>query len=145
VNQIRSWLFIGRYRETTNSALLRSYGIGAMLQLAEAVKQEGITSLYLPVEDGEPLPVPLLEQGMAFVREQKVEERTLLVACGAGISRSVTFAIAALHQEENLSLPDAFHLIRAHHPDAMPHYALWDSICQYYGESMPYENLWDNV
>jgi hypothetical protein len=143
VNQIRSWLYIGKYRETTNIALLHSYGIGAMLQLAEAVKQDGIASLYVPVEDGEPLPIPALEQGVAFVREQKAQDRKVLVACGAGISRSVTFGIAALHEEEGLSLPDAFRLIRTHHSEAMPHYALWDSICAYYGEPMKYEDMWD--
>ena len=145
MNQIRPWLYIGRYRETTNSALLHAYGIGAMLQLAEAVKHPNIETLYLPVEDGEPLPVPLLAQGVGFVREQKALGRNVLIACGAGISRSVTFAIAALHEEEGLSLPDAFRLIRAHHPEAMPHYALWDSLCAYYGEPMKYEELWDTL
>ncbi len=145
MNQIRPWLYIGRYRGTTNGALLRSYSIGAMLQLAELVRHEGIESIYLPVEDGEPLPVPLLEQGIAFVREQRVQGRNVLVACGAGISRSVTFAIAALHEEEGLSLPDVFRLIRTRHVEALPHYALWDSICAYYGEPMTYIDLWDYV
>ena len=143
MRQIRPWLAIGRYRETTNSALLHSYAVGAMLQLAELVKQEGIEALYLPVEDGEPLPVPLLAQGVAFVREQKTLGRNVLIACGAGISRSVTFTIAVLHEEEGLSLPEAFRSIHAHHPEAMPHYALWDSICQYYGETMTYVEVWD--
>lgn len=144
MNQIRPWLYIGKYRETTNGALLHSYSIGAMLQLAEGVKQEGIASLYVPVEDGEPLPVPALEQGIAFVRAQKAQDRNVLVACGAGISRSVTFAIAALHEEEGLSLPAAYRSIRASHKEARPHFALWNSLCQYYGERMKYVDLIDD-
>ena len=143
MNAIRPWLFIGKYRDTMNRDLLHAYGIGAMLQLAERVKQDGIAELYLPVEDGEPLPIPLLEQGVAFVRSQKAQGRNVLIACGAGISRSVTFGIAVLHEEEKLSLPDAFRVIRANHREAMPHFALWNSICQHYGEPMSFVDLWD--
>lgn len=116
-----------------------------MLQLAERVKQPGIETLYLPVDDGEPLPIQLLEQGMSFVRAHKAQGRKVLIACGAGISRSVTFGIAALREEEGLSLPDAFRAIHSHHPEAMPHFALWNSLCQYYGEGMSYENPWEYV
>jgi hypothetical protein len=116
-----------------------------MLQLAELVRQPGIETLFLPVEDGERLPVQLLEQGVSFVRGHKALERNVLIACGAGISRSVTFGIAVLKEEEGLSLPDAFHAIYAHHGEAMPHFALWNSLCQYYGETMSYVDLWEYV
>jgi protein-tyrosine phosphatase len=135
---IRPWLFIGKYRETREWHYLRSCGIGAMLQLAERVEQPNITSLYLAVEDGEPLKVDLLQQGVAFVREQKADGRPILVACGAGISRSATFALAALKEEENLSLLDAYGQIILNHPDAMPHPALWESLCLYYHEPSDY-------
>lgn len=143
MNKIRPWLYIGKYRDTTDIALLRSCAVGAMLQLAELVQQPGINSLYLAVDDGEPIPVPLLEQGMAFVRAQKAQGQKVLIACGAGISRSVAFGIAVLKEEEGLSLPDAFCEIYANHPDAMPHMALWESLCGYFGEATPYVALWD--
>ena len=53
---IRPWLYVGKYRETLNRRLLHINGIGSMLQLAERVDQPGIASLYLPVDDGVPLP-----------------------------------------------------------------------------------------
>src|SRR5689334_12250798 len=100
MHKIRPWLYIGKYRETANIDTLIVYRISAMLQLADKVEQIGIASLYIPVEDGEPLPADQLRQGVEFVRAQKAAGKTVLVACGAGISRSVTFTIAALKEEE---------------------------------------------
>jgi protein-tyrosine phosphatase len=141
--QIRPWLFVGKYRETANRTILNTHQITAMLQLAETVEQPGITSLYLPVEDGEPLPYDLLAKGVTFVSQQKMAGSRILIACAAGISRSVTFAIAVLHDEEGISLLDAFHDIHSIHPDALPHYELWYSLCEYYHENVPLERLWD--
>ena len=60
MDEIRSWLYIGKYRDTLNKAYLEAKSIQAMLQLAEKVDQVGITSLYLPVEDIEPISHDLL-------------------------------------------------------------------------------------
>jgi hypothetical protein len=141
--QITDNLFVGRYRDTVNLALLRAHDIEAMLQLAARIEQPGIEGLYLDVEDGEPLPAEKLRQGVSFVRDQLAAGRRVLIACGAGISRSVTFAIAVLHEEEGISLLNAFHDIHSIHPDALPHYRLWHSLCEYYHENVPLERLWD--
>jgi protein-tyrosine phosphatase len=141
--QITDNLYIGRYRDTVNQTLLQAHSIDAMLQLAERVEQPGIEVLYLDVEDGEPLPAEKLRQGVSFARDQLAFGRRVLIACGAGISRSVTFAIAVLHEEEGISLLDAYHDIHSSHPDALPHYELWYSLCEYYDENVPFERLWD--
>jgi protein-tyrosine phosphatase len=142
VNQVRDWLYIGKYRDTLNSAYLRASNIGAMLQLAEPVKQEGIISLYLQVEDGVPLPPNRLREGVTFIRDRKKQHEIVLVACGAGISRSATFAIAALKEEENLDLASAYRDLLTHHPDALPHPQLWQSLCEYYSQTIDYMQLW---
>jgi protein-tyrosine phosphatase len=141
--QIIDNLYVGRYRDTVNLTLLQAHNINAMLQLADRVEQPGIEVLYLEVEDGESLPAEKLRQGVAFVRDQLAAGRRVLIACGAGISRSVTFAIAVLHEEGGISLLDAFHDIHSIHPDALPHYKLWHSLCEYYHENAPFERLWD--
>jgi protein-tyrosine phosphatase len=141
---IRPWLCIGKFSDTQDDVLLRRREIGAMLQLADSVKHSGIPSLYVPVEDGAPLPHDLLRMGVEFVRLEKALGRNVLVACGAGISRSATFAIAALKEEEGLSLLDAFREVCAKHPDAMPHPALWQSLCEYYEEAVSYAKLLEN-
>ncbi|NDJ62336.1 MAG: dual specificity protein phosphatase family protein [Chloroflexi bacterium] len=140
--EIRSGLYVGKYRETLAKDVLKARAIGSVLQLAEPVPYSDIETLYLPVEDGEPLPPDLLAQGVAFIREQRAEGRNVLIACGAGISRAVAFAMAVLHEDEDLSLFEALQQIRAISADAMPHPSLWTSLNQYYGEDMPFVDMW---
>ena len=141
MHRIRPWLLIGNYRETLDQNLLAANQIGALLHLAAPVRPPGITSRYLPVEDGEPLDLAMLQQGVAFVLAQRAAGSAVLVACGAGISRSTSFAIAALKEAEGLSLIDAARIVRRAHPDGMPHPVLWDSLCAYYGEQHNYLTL----
>jgi hypothetical protein len=138
---IRPWLHVGKFVETLDVDLLNAHNIGAMLQLAESVQQTGIAARFVHVEDGEPLPVALLREGVDFVRLQKSLGRNVLVACGAGISRSATFTVAALKEEEGLSLLEAFREVKAKHSLAQPHPELWQSLCGYYGEQVPYTKL----
>lgn len=132
--QIRPWLFVGRYQDTRYLSWLTAKNIGAMLQLAEQVDQPGISVLYLPVDDGHPILEEHLRKGMLFVQIQKQLGKNVLIACGAGQSRSVAFATAALKQEEGIDLLDALKFIRECHPDALPHPELWESLCLYFGE-----------
>jgi histidinol-phosphate aminotransferase len=143
--RIRDWLYIGKYRDTTALALLRSQHISAMLQLAEYVLQPNISSLFLNVEDGQPLPSEQIARGMAFVRAQKAQGSSVLIACGSGVSRSVAFTMAALHEEEHLSLIDAYQQIIREHPGAMPHPKILESLRQYYKDSIKFKDLWREV
>jgi protein-tyrosine phosphatase len=127
-----------KYRETRDAHLLSACKIGAMLQLAELVEQPGITSLYLSVEDGEPIPEDLLQQGVEFVVAERERGNVVLIACGAGISRSAAFAVAALKEVEGLNLLEAMRVVKEQHPTAMPHPDLWESLCAYYREDFPY-------
>lgn len=138
MNQIRPWLYVGKYRETLDFRLLKSCRITAMLLLAELVEHDGMISYYLDVADGEPLPDNLLKKGVDFVMTQKQQGGVILIACGAGISRSAAYAIAALKEDEALPLLEAFHEVKQAAPEIMPHSTLWDSLCQYYGESIPW-------
>ncbi len=143
--QVRPWLFIGKYSETLNHDLLERSKIRAVLELAEPVDYDDITTLYLPVDDGVALRPGVLPNGVAFVRSEYALGNRVLIACGAGISRSVTFAIAALKEEENLGLVDAFHEIAKVHPDGMPHPELWQSLCAYYGEEISFLEMWRQI
>lgn len=141
MNQIRPWLYIGKYRETRDYGYLTANGVTAMLLLAELVEHPGMTSLYLAVDDGEPLPNEMLIQGVEFVKAQKEAGQTILVACGAGISRSASFAAAALKEIEGIGLREAIHIVKQAHPDSMPHYKLWQSLCDYYNEAIPWKEI----
>lgn len=145
MDPIRPWLWIGRYRETLDDALLQSAGISAMLQLAEPVRHPGIETLYLAVEDGEALAPATLRRGLEFVHHQRQQDKKVLIACGAGISRSATFSIAALKEAEGCSLAEAARTVRRAHPESMPHHTLWASLCSYYGEIVSYRVILEEV
>jgi len=135
LDAVRPWLLVGKLAETLDPPLLREYGVGAMLQFCEAVPQPGIVHRFLDVDDGVSLAPAVLDAVVAFVRGQKAEGRTVLVACARGASRwSVTFAVAALHEEERLPLLDALREVIAVRRIARPHPALWRSLCERYGE-----------
>lgn len=112
-----------------------------MLELAAVVEQPGIASLALPIEDGEPITPAVFAQGIAFVQHHHRAGQVVLVACAAGISRSTTFAIAALKEAEQLSLLAAAQIVRRLHPRGLPHSALWSSLCAYYQEPLSYLDL----
>jgi hypothetical protein len=137
MNPVRPWLYVGKFVDTLDGRTLSAQGIGAVLQLAHSVQHTGITSCFIPVDDGVPLPGDLLRQGVDFVLDAKRRGQRVLIACGAGMSRSVTFAVAALKEDEGLSLLDAVQTVKRNHPDSSPHPALWDSLCAYYGEPVP--------
>lgn len=140
--QIRDWLYIGKYAETADRSFLDMFEISAMLQLADYAPQEGIVTLYLPIDDGANQNAQTLARGIQFVREQKALGGRVLVACAAGISRSTTFALGALKEEEGGDILETLHKIREHHPDALPHIRLWHSLNQYYGEDILYQDIW---
>lgn len=145
MQQVRSWLFVGKYTETLNADALERCEIRAMLLLAVSVEHQRIRSLYLPVDDGVPLHENALAEGVAFVRSEYAQGNRALIACGAGISRATTFAIAVLKEEENLSLLDAFYEIAQVHPSGMPHPELWKSLCDYYREDVPFLDMWRQI
>lgn len=145
MQQIRDWLFIGKYAETRRLDFLQEAGIQAMLQLADYVSQPDIETLFLSVEDGVSLPSTLIKKGINFIREQKAQGRTVLVACGAGMSRSVTFGIAAIMEEEGRGLFEAYREIYLHHRAAEPHYELILSLTAYYDKPMDLLDIWEGL
>ncbi len=111
-----------------------------MLELADRVEHPDIRTLYLTVEDGVPLSSEKLRQGVDFIRNEYEAGHTVLVACGAGISRSSAFTVAALKEIEGLTLLEAMKAVRDPHPMALPHPKIWDSLTDYYDEDAPFHN-----
>jgi len=143
--RIRPWLYIGKVRETGNPSMMSAYNIGAILQLAYPATHPNIESLYIEIDDGIPLPPNALQQGLAFAHAQRNLGRTLVIGCGAGISRSVMFTMAVLHEEEGISLLDAYEQIAAIHPEAMPHYELLKSLGAYYNDPASTKTLLSRI
>jgi protein-tyrosine phosphatase len=130
--RIRPWLFISNDRDTCNHDLLATAGVGALLHLAADVAPPGIVTQYLPIEEGELLHPAMLQVGVQCIREQHATGKTVVVACGAGISRSTSFAMAALKEIDGCSLAAAAQIVRRAHP------VVWASLCAFAGEAIDY-------
>jgi hypothetical protein len=132
--QVRDWLYMGNIYDTQALDWLHQQGIGAMLEMATPIKHPYIRTFYLSVAEDVPIPEEYLQMSMAFVRNQHVVGKNLLIACNTGNSRSATFCVAALKEIEELSLFDAYKVVHQANPKALPHKALWTSLCDYYNE-----------
>ncbi len=102
---------IGGLRDVFDFQRLEAEGVEALLQLHDGAGEHydfplPIEVLRLEVRDREALPPRLLSQGVKFIRRQRLAGRRVLVACGAGMSRSPTFVAAYLY-EEGMDFSDA--------------------------------------
>lgn len=143
--KIRDWLYVGKFAETRRRELLEGTGITAMLLLAQEITHPNIESLYVALEDGEAMPHDRIKEGIAFIREQKEQGKVVLVACGAGISRSTIFSMAAIMEEENLKLFDAYGEVYQNHRSARPHHELCISLSEYYGKELDLLEVHDGL
>jgi len=143
--EIRDWLYIAGFPEASSNKLVRAQGIEAMLQLFEEFKSEAVISHFIPVNDGVPMTNAMIREGVDFIRKQHDAGHKLLITCGAGISRSVTFSIIALKEIEGLSLSDAYRAIHDVHPKALPDHVHWQAVADYYGEPNDFWRIWGNI
>ena len=141
MDQIRPWLYIGNLQDSKNFSYLKQNSIEAILQLEAPVEHEGITSLYLRIQDKTPVHFTKFQQGLGFIKDQKSLGRQVLVACHYGVSRSSTFCIAALKMEEGLSLFDSFKEVNKSRSEAMPDLTIWESLCSFYDEKASHIEL----
>lgn len=135
---ITDGIAIGGWYDGRNAPLLRREGILAVLQLHGQEGGEEFPDveavLLIQQEDGKPLPADALRRGVEFIREQRALGRPVLVQCGIGMSRSVTFVLAYLHTE-GMDLRDALRLITQKRRQALPHVILLKSLIECYGAS----------
>ncbi|MHA6250016.1 dual specificity protein phosphatase family protein [Pontibacter sp. CAU 1760] len=138
MHPIRPWLFIGKYRDMLNPSNLVVNQIKGVLQLEDPQELPDVHSLYLPIQDGAPLVEEDFWRGIQFILLEHQLGRNVVIACAAGISRSVTFAVAVLKETENLTLLEAYRQIVQGDAAALPHPVLWESLCRIYNVDIPY-------
>ena len=143
--KIRDWLYISDYASAKSQKIVDEAGIQAMLQLFQPIELEGVVTKFISIGDGLPLTQAQIETAISFIREQHDKQHCLLSTCGAGLSRSVTFAIIALKEIEGLSLADAYRAIFEHHPKAMPDHIHWQAVADYYGEVDNFWEIWGEL
>ncbi|XP_015115180.1 dual specificity protein phosphatase Mpk3 [Diachasma alloeum] len=67
-------------------------------------------------------------QAIQFIEEARNSDKGILVHCLAGVSRSVTITIAYLMHKCNLSLNDAFNLVRSRKSNVAPNFHFMEQL-----------------
>ncbi len=135
MHKIRPWLTVANCLTTQNTYALEKHNVGAMLQLAVHAPHDHIPVCYHPITDGIPLTDDQIHTALDFVRQHHANDQHIMIACRAGACRSVTFAIAALMDIENVSLADAYRDIKHQHSAARPFYPPLQSVAAYFGQT----------
>lgn len=124
---------IGSRRDAENDDALIHHRIDAVLSFAPLERPAPVArQLSLELRDRVALPVEVIEEAVAFLRDQVSRGRRVLVHCEMGLSRSPAIVACYLHEELGLEIDAAVRQIRAVRPAADPHPALLASIRDYY-------------
>jgi histidinol-phosphate aminotransferase len=140
MERVTERLWIGSADDGRDVEALRAAGITAVLNATstsdgwdQGTKDE-IPYLRLGQPDGQAIPDATLREALRFlVHALVVEHRTVLVHCGAGISRAATFCIFWL-MLAGLGWEEAERLVRAARPQIEPNPALKASVLAYFGQ-----------
>jgi protein-tyrosine phosphatase len=129
IDHVVDGVYIGSLRATKVVNHLRRVNIKHVLKLYEDGPSfpRDFVVLDNAFPDGEFVPKPTLSRGVDFVLKQVYENKRVLVACAAGISRSSTFVLSFL-LEMGYDLQSAYDLLFSKHPEADPHPRLWESL-----------------
>lgn len=71
---------------------------------------------------------------LPFTEEARGQKKGVLVHCLAGVSRSVTITVAYLMAKLNMSLNDAFNLVRARKTNVAPNFHFMEQLHTFEGE-----------
>ena len=144
VSHIHNGIYLGSKSALELADDLRADGLRAVVRLDRAFPLTLASShwppdfsvLYLPIEDAAPVPDGVFAKVTDFMHQHLSGEEKVLVHCQMGISRSATMVLAYLIEYENMSLPEAFKLVRANRSIVWPHMALIRSLVEHY--KLPY-------
>ncbi len=141
MNKIRDWLYIGNHLDLHDVIEKGHDEIDCILNLVENKTTNLESYLFIDIDDGVPINNINLFNGIEFILNQYQQNKKILIACGAGVSRSATFCVLALKEIEKLSLIDALKVVKEKRKKALPHPALWKSVCEAYDEAFNYNEV----
>lgn len=120
---------IGSRADAEDPAVLSAHGIDALLSLTQVARPTGVLrQLALDVKDREVLASDVIDDAVAFLKDQVENGRRILVHCEMGISRSPALVACYLHEGLGMDLDAAIDHVRSRRPVAEPHSALVDSM-----------------
>ncbi|XP_039366529.1 dual specificity protein phosphatase 9 [Mauremys reevesii] len=126
--QILPHLYLGSARDSANMETLARLGIRYVLNVTPNLpnlfeEQGGFRYKQIPISDHWSQNLArFFPEAIAFIDEAVSQNCGILVHCLAGVSRSVTVTVAYLMQRLNLSLNDAYDLVKRKKADISPNF-----------------------
>uniref|UniRef100_A0A8C0JDC8 Dual specificity protein phosphatase n=1 Tax=Chelonoidis abingdonii TaxID=106734 RepID=A0A8C0JDC8_CHEAB len=126
--QILPHLYLGSARDSANMETLAQLGIRYILNVTPNLpnlfeEQGGFHYKQIPISDHWSQNLArFFPEAIAFIDEAVSQNCGILVHCLAGVSRSVTVTVAYLMQRLNLSLNDAYDLVKRKKADISPNF-----------------------
>ena len=141
MDEVYEQLYVGDIETLRRQDAVRQEGVEAVVRLDLRDRDklhwdDRFTVLDVPINDGANVPDGVFEKVTDFIHEQVQQEKTVLVHCNMGVSRSTTMVMAYLIQYEGMSLGEAFGTVREGREVARPHGALLASLIDKY--DLPY-------
>ncbi|CBZ28378.1 putative phopshatase [Leishmania mexicana MHOM/GT/2001/U1103] len=123
-DKVLDYLFLGSLRTAQTVTVYHDLDICYVLTVGrelEVVIEPWMQQLVLPVNDfPEQSMVPVFDDAFRFIDEARSHKKGVLIHCFAGLSRSVTIAVAYLMHLKGITRDDALALVRLARPAARP-------------------------
>lgn len=134
-DKVLSFLYLGSLRTAQTPLVYRDLDIGFILSAGRNMTvhvESGMRHLVLPIDDhpGEKLR-PIFDMAFNFIDDAREEGKGVLLHCFAGLSRSVTIAVAYLMSRYNYKRDEAIEMIRRVRPSSQPNSGFMDILAQY--------------
>lgn len=134
-------LYVGDFDAILNQDEVKDEGITAIVRLDLAPREKykwgkDFTVLNAAFADTKSIPDGIIPKVTKFIYQQVESDKTVLVHCAAGMSRSVSLTMAYLIEYEGMSLAEAFGTVREGRTQAYPHENLLISLIEHY--DLPY-------
>jgi protein-tyrosine phosphatase len=151
MNKINDWLWIGDANDGKNIAAIDAAGIKAVWNATRetdsfpADVKRRIAYQRIDQDDGAPISFDKLDLFTGWLAVQGWHSRSILVHCGAGVSRAATFGTFALMICSGVSWEECLAAIRAKRPQVSPNPVLKQSVMEWWaarcGELCEYHRM----
>ncbi|XP_012256018.3 dual specificity protein phosphatase 10 [Athalia rosae] len=124
-SRVLPFLYLGNGRDAADLQLLRALGATRVLNVTSQLpgyhEERGITYRQIPASDsGHQNLKQYFEEAYDFIEEARKAGSSVLVHCQAGVSRSATIAIAYIMRHKQLSMVEAYKLVKLARPIISP-------------------------
>ncbi|KAK9736181.1 Dual specificity phosphatase, catalytic domain [Popillia japonica] len=116
MNKVLPGLYVGNYRDSKDSAQLAKYNITHILSIHDAAKKLHVDKHYLCVLASDSPDQDLTQYFSLcndFIHAARLRDGNVLIHCLAGMSRSVTVAVAYIMSVTHLPWKEALKVVRA--------------------------------